>query len=739
LKFWLSRSPRIMAVYAGLLCMVLLFVAASVGGPVFDRLSLLIFDEYQRLKPREPAGAPILVVDIDEASLEQYGQWPWPRSQLAVLVDRLGQLGAAAIGFDMAFSEPDRTSLGGTLADLRNAGAEINFPNGVPELDNDRVFARVLERNPTVTGMALTSEIISQLPPPKAGFAYAGRDPQEILEHYDGGLVNLEIFDKAALGLGFFSFPPEIDGVVRKIPLIASADDDLFPTLAMETLRVALGLTNYVVKSTGASGETEAGAPAIVSVRVGDFEVPTDGIGRLWVYFSGRAGANRISAGALLADSIDTAALQDRIAGHIVLIGTSALGLRDLVITPLGSGVPGVNVHAELIDQVLSGTFLHRPDFMTGLEYFVAVLVSILLIVFVRPGQPFVNATMALALLACILAVSWYFFDSRQVLVDPLLPALATVLVFIAVTIAQYLTSEREKRFIRGAFSHYLAPSMVNRLSDDPSGLKLGGEMRELTLLFCDIRGFTSLSEDLDPEGLTKLLNDFLTPMTDELLNSGATIDKYMGDAIMAFWNAPLTVPDHRHAAVKAAMAMLRRLQVLNEEKGFQIRIGIGLNTGPCCVGNLGSSQRFSYSAIGDAVNVASRIEGVTKAYRLPVLLENSVLADNWPESDDGGIILLEVDRVRVVGRDEPLVLHTAFEKHHLEGRDETELCNAHAALLAAYRSGQFETAIERVRTLLETAPPLLGGLYQTYVTRLDALIEVPPDHWDGIHQFDEK
>ncbi|MEM6461522.1 MAG: adenylate/guanylate cyclase domain-containing protein [Pseudomonadota bacterium] len=735
--FWKGRSTRFLSACAGFIALLLLFLVASIGSATFDRLSLLIFDEYQRFKPRAPAGAPILIVDIDEAALKQHGQWPWPRSQLALMVDRLGELGAAAIGFDMTFSEPDRTSLQGTLADLRNAGAQISFPEGVPELDNDDVFQQALERNPTVMGMALTSEIVSDVPPPKAGFAYAGRDPKEILTDYEGGLFNLEGFDAAAAGLGFFSFPPEIDGIVRKIPLISSAAGELYPSLGLETLRVAQGASSFVVKSTGASGETEAGAPAIVSVKAGAFEVPTDGIGRLWVYYSGQAGANTVSAGDLVGNDVDVDALQDRIAGHIVLIGTSALGLRDLRVTPLGSGVPGVTVHAELIDQVLSGTFLNRPDYMIGLEYSVAVLAAILLIVFVRPGQPVLNATMALALLACILSLSWYFFAQRQVLVDPLLPAMSTVLVFVAVTIAQYLSSEREKRFIRGAFGRYLAPAMVSRLADDPQALKLGGEMRELTLLFCDIRGFTSLSEELDPEGLTRLLNDFLTPMTDELLKSGATIDKYMGDAIMAFWNAPLPVDNHRQAAIEAALGMIERLRALNASKDIQIRIGIGLNTGPCCVGNLGSSQRFNYSAIGDAVNVAARIEGVTKAYGLPMLVESSVVQNSTAEN--ANYVMLEVDSVRVVGREEPLVLYTVFSRSELNGSAADQLIEAHNAFLNIYRDGDFEAAVKQANSLREQAPAMLNALYLTYLKRLENLLENPPDHWDGIYQFDEK
>ncbi|MEX3010990.1 CHASE2 domain-containing protein [Hoeflea sp. TYP-13] len=726
-----------MAIYAGLFSLALLFVAASFGAPLFDRLSSMVFDEYQRLKPRPPAGAPLLIVDIDETAINEIGQWPWPRSQMALLVDRLGELGAAVIAFDIAFSEKDRTSLRETLTDLRRAGAEVRFPDGVPELDNDVIFTRIIERNPTVMGLALTNELTSEIPDPKAGFAYGGRDPKEILPPYHGGLVNLDSFDNAATGLGFFSFPPAVDGVVRKIPLIASANGKLYPSLGIEALRVAQQAANFVVMSTGASGEAEAGSPAIIGVRVGAFDAPTDGDGSLWLYYSGKTNNNTISARELLAEPLDRNRLEERVAGHIVLVGTSAVGLRDLVVTPLGSGVPGVTVHAEMIDQILSGTFLHRPDYMPGLEYFLAVVATILLIVTVRPGQPFVGAAMTLALLLCILTVSWSFFVTRQILLDPLLPALATILVFIAVTIAQYLSSEREKRFIRNAFGRYLAPSMVNRLSDDPQSLKLGGELRELTLLFCDIRGFTSLSEELDPEELTRLLNDFLTPMTDELLKSGATIDKYMGDAIMAFWNAPLSVPDHREAAMRAALAMMQRLHALNTEKGSDLKIGIGLNTGRCCVGNLGSSQRFNYSAIGDAVNVAARIEGVTKAYGLPVLLENSVLADGAADNNDE--VILEVDAVRVVGREEPLILHTVFDRKELNGSSCEELVGAQSAFLASYRSGDFKTAIAQAKSLQKTAPVLLEGLYSTYLSRLENLAAAPPENWDGVHQFDEK
>lgn len=726
-----------MAVYAGLVSLIVIFAAASVGNTFFDRLSSLVFDEYQRLKPRPSTDTPVLIVDIDEEALGSIGQWPWPRSRMAELVDRLGEMGAATVAFDIAFSEPDRTSLSQTLEELRQAGAQVTFPDGVPSLDNDLVFARALGSIPSVLGFALTNEISGPVPPPKAGFAFAGRDPKEILQSYSGGLNNLSEFYEPASGLGFFSFPPTSDGVVRKIPLVSRSHDKLYPSLGMEALRVAQGAANFVVKSTGASGENEAGAPAVISTRVGAIEVPTDGAGQLWIYYSGQLADRTISAAALLAETVDVAALEQQIAGRIVLIGTSALGLRDLVVTPLGHGVPGVVVHGEAIDQILTETYLHRPDYMPGLEYFLAALVTIFLTFSLRPGKPASGGLIALVLLSLVVGLSWYLFSEQQMLLDPLLPSLAAVLVYVAVTVAQYLSSEREKRFIRSAFGHYLAPSLVNRLSNEPTALKLGGELKELTLLFCDIRGFTSLSEGLDPEGLTKLLNDFLTPMTDELLQSGATIDKYMGDAIMAFWNAPLPVADHRAAARSAALAMMNRLDMLNAETGANIKIGIGLNTGECCVGNLGSLQRFNYSAIGDAVNVAARIESITKAYGLPILFAETVLEENGV--DDPDHFTLEVDCVRVVGREEPLVLYTIIDAAVMGNSDSSNLVATHDAFLKIYRRGDFEAAAVAAKSLLGDAPEALHGLYRTYLDRLQGFAANPPQNWDGVYTSESK
>ncbi|MBW8639318.1 adenylate/guanylate cyclase domain-containing protein [Hoeflea sp. WL0058] len=726
------RFSRLNAVYAGLFSVVLLGLLAMFGT---ERLSSLVFDEYQRLKPREYAQAPVLVVDIDEASLEALGQWPWPRSQLAEIVNVLASNGAAAISFDVAFPEDDRSSPSRSLETLRELGAEISFPDGAPELDNDVLFAEALQQAPAVIGFALDRQFVSKLPEPKAGWAYGGPDPKAILQKYYGSMDVLPLIEQAAQGLGFFSFIHAFDGVVRKVPIIAVSEEHTYPSLALETLRVAQQASNFIVMSTGASGEADTGLPAVVSVRVGGFTAETNADGSLWIYYSGRAGDNTLPVKSLLDGSLGSQQLQERIAGHIVLIGTSAISLRDLVVTPLSQVYPGVNVHAEIIDQIMSGTFLHRPDYMAGLEYALALIAIIFMVVAVRPGRFTISAILAMLMLAGAIGLSWYMFAERHLLLDPI-PLLFAILVsYFSITLLQYLGSEQEKRFIRNAFGRYLAPSLVERLTENPSALNLGGETRELTLLFCDIRGFTTISEELSPQELTQLLNNFLTPMTDELLKSQATIDKYMGDAILAFWNAPLTVENHRTAALGATVHMANRLDALNAEKGYGIRMGVGLHTGECLVGNLGSTQRFSYSVIGDAANVASRIEGITKYYGLTLLFEQSLLEGGTTIPE--GYRALEVDRVRVVGRDSPLVLHTLIEKSALN--NEAAFYETHDAFLAAYRGGRFEEAQEIISRLTGMAPDRIRPMYETFANRLSGFVASPPPGWDGVFDFTEK
>ncbi|MEM5471883.1 adenylate/guanylate cyclase domain-containing protein [Hoeflea sp. AS60] len=725
-----DRSKRLVLWALGPFVVALFIAATVLMSALFGHFSNLSFDFYQRLKPRLEAGAPVLVIDIDGPSLREIGQWPWPRTTIATLVDRLGEMGAAAIAFDMVFPEPDRTSPARVIESLRSQGIDIAVGPGRYDGDNDAQLAEVFARNPVVAGIVISNENDTELSPPKAGLAFGGEDPTAYLQDFTGGVDNLPELAGAAAGIGFFSFPPGLDGIVRSLPLVTRKADAFYPALSVEALRVAQGAGSLVVRSTGASGEADFGRPAMTAIKVGAFEVPVGANGDLRIYYARLEKLRTIAAADLLEDGA-VSRFRDAVAGHIVLIGTSAVGLRDLVATPVEASTPGVEVHAQIVDQIMGKTFLSRPDWARGAEIALAIGLAIILIVVEQRAGAVSSAAAAVALMTVAAAVSWSAFSNWQLLIDPVLPVVAVGVLFATTMPALLLLTSREKHQIRQAFGQYLSPSLVQRLADNPDELKLGGELRDLTVLFSDIRGFTSLSERMDADALTRLLNDFLTPTTDTLLRAEATIDKYIGDAVMAFWNAPLDIADHRRKACLAALAMLDVLAALNHEKNMELEVGIGLHSGECCVGNLGSAQRFSYSALGDNVNLASRIEGLTKQYKTAILVSE----DTRSGADD--LAFLEADRVRVVGRAKPVVLHVLagdaqFARTPLFG----QLHEAHARMLSAYRQVEIENARSWLAKARAVAPAQMEGFYSVYEHRLNEMQGMHPGAaWDGVYE----
>jgi len=719
---------------SGLLALSCVLLLAQSPVSPFPRLQVLVFDTYQRLSPRTHGGAPVLIVDIDEQSIARIGQWPWPRSTLASMIDHLGALGAAAIVFDIVFSAPDRTSPARVLqrADIGAALAESDVDWSA--LDHDRQFAEALARNPSVAGALLSPDVEpGTIPPGKTGFSFGGTHPTAYLPDVGGVLTNLPSFDAAATGIGMISYRPEFDGVIRRVPLLFHADGALIPALSVEVLRVAQEASGIVARSTGASGEMDTGRAAMVALKVGHFEVPTDADGSLWVYYTDGSGVRVLPAHHLSGAQVDPA-LADQVAGHIVLMGSSAQGLRDQRATPISASVAGVTIHAEIIDQILSGVWLNRPDWAPGLEIAATVLLGLLAIAAIPFLPVALNTVWALLLAGGAVLLCWFGFADYRLLLDPV-PAVSAILVsFGAASAARLLVTENRERFVRQAFGQYLAPALVDRIARNPDELTLGGESRELTLLFCDIRGFTGISERLDPTELTRLLNDFLTPMTDVLLRNGATIDKYMGDAVMAFWNAPVRQDDHAASACRAALEMLAALDTLNAGRTEPLRIGIGLNSGICCVGNLGSTQRFSYSAIGDAVNVAARIESITKQYAVSNLVSETTAA-HAPL-----VPKLEVDRVRVVGRAEPLTIFVLLTEADLRERNDDALAERHQDFLAAYYAGDLEAAGRALRRVDAMAPGSLSGLYAVYADRIAQMTATGvPEDWDGVFVASKK
>lgn len=729
----LRRKPRlplpVLTMLVGILILLSCLGILRTWPAATGILSNPLFDAYQRLHPRTATEPPVLVVDIDEASIAALGQWPWSRSVIARMVDRLQAMGAAAIGFDIVFSEPDRLSLARAVEALRGQGVAIAVPPAADDLDSDQVLARALAASNTVLGFALTDESAARPPAAKAGFAYGGTDPRRYLPHFAGAVSNLDLLHAAAEGAGFFSFATTDDNIIRTMPLAAVAGTTIYPALAIESLRAALGVKGFALRGNDASGEGGGAAPGMTSLRVGDLDVPTEPDGRMRLYYSGMPNMTVISAARLL-DPDAATTVQPLIEGRIALVGTSAIGLRDIVATPLASATPGVTVHAEIIDQIVAGVFLHEPDWSHG-ALLLATLLSGLMLIAVASRNGALASALMLAGLSCgFIAASWYAFSGMRTIIDPVGAVTILIVLFMVLTPLRLALENREKRLVKNAFGRYLAPALVERLAREPSALELGGETRRLTVMFSDIRGFTTLSEGMDPQTLTSLINSFLTPLTDVLLRREATIDKYIGDAIMAFWNAPLDIDHHEEKACRAALDMAKAVDVLNESRSEPIRIGIGLNSGEACVGNLGSAQRFSYSALGDSINLASRIEGLTKLYGV------TIAVSDFTRQAVPALAFLEIDNVRVKGRTVPVRLHALMgDEAVAESAAFRELARRHEAFLSLYRQGAFADASAALENLRRTAPQQLATLYSLYAERLTALQADPPgDRWDGVY-----
>ena len=701
---------------------------------LIESVSLSVFDTYQRIKPRTQDDSAVLVIDIDEASLKARGQWPWPRTEIAELVKRLTNLGAATIAFDIVFSEPDRTSpkrfaeLLKSL-ELLKAGANLD---ALP--DNDEILAEFLKQTPSVGGMILTHEANNRRPPLKRGTSHGGTDPAQYLPKYQGAVSNLDILDAAPPGLGYFSFEPDrVDRVVRRLSLVSALQDTIYPSLVAEALRVAQNEDSIFIKSNDGSGEWSAGGKGgIVLVKVGQIVIPTNEDGEIWIYYSGNRPGRVMPVNKVLsAGQSELQALQQVVAGKIVLIGTSAPGLLDIRATPLSASTAGVEIHAEAIEQVLAGIFLTRPDWATGAERWAMIIAAFALILLMPKIGPLWCAVLGGIIVLWCAGGSWYAFSQHQYLFDPVYPILGSTAVYLTVSGALFLTAERERRSVRRAFSQYLAPEMVEQLADDPAGLTLGGEDKELTIMFSDVRGFTKISEKLNSQELTKLMNGFLTPMSDTLMDHGATIDKYIGDAIMAFWNAPLDVEDHAGKACSSALAMLERLVIVRQETGHDIQVGIGLNTGVCSVGNFGSSQRFNYSVLGDAVNLASRIEGLTKTYGVPILVGQSTM------QAAPGFAFLEVDLIRVVGKQKPELVSALLGGPEIADDEAFQsLKSHHDKGLQAYRQQNWDLATTEFAAAraLPCTGPSRNVIYDLYSARIAAYKDAPPPpDWDGI------
>jgi adenylate cyclase len=728
-----------------LIPIVAMFALAVVFGlmrpRVLDDLGNFVFDTWQRTEPRTfERDGPVRILAIDEASLSELGQWPWPRTRLAEATRRLAGLGAAAISFDIIFNEPDRTSAENMVAALptRDLRETLSAHLGGAET-NDQAFAGALGEAPAVLSASLLPVALPQEPAPKAGFAYAGDNPEQFIIGFEGAAGPLPIFAVAAKGIGAINWLPDRDQVVRRVPLLVRLKRALFPSLALESLRVAQGASTIIVRSSNASGQTAFGRQTgINALKVGDREINTGPRADIRPYYTTTQADRFISFGRLLRNEVR----QDEIEGRVVLIGTTATGLSDVRATPLDASVAGVEVHAQIIEALLSGAILARPDWAPAAETVLGLLAFVLIALLLPVLPPLASvACVILAVAACGFA-SFMSFGRGRVLLDPVFPSLAIIGVYFAGTLALWRADRIARQQIRLAFGKFLSPQVIDRLASDPRRLVLGGETRELTIMFCDLRNFAGLSEGLDAQELTQFMNAFLTPMTDAILDHEGTVDKYVGDAIVAFWNAPLDVADHAAKAVTAALRMRAELAAFNaareqaarpkEQANAEALIGIGLNAGPCTVGNMGSLRRFDYSALGDTVNLAARLERVSKIYHVDILAAESVVR-RAPQ-----FAWLELDWVRVKGRSEvTTIFGLAGDAAFAQTSAFSGWRRVHAEMLSAYRTGDLARAESQARKLCDEVPSGWAALYMSMAERFADVAQAPRDQDSAVRLLD--
>ncbi len=705
---------------------------------------LRVFDFYQSLKPRPYEQTPVRIIDFDDTTLEKYGQWPWPRTLIAELITKLKESGAKVIAFDILFSEKDRSSPEMMLALWEKAS-----PSLLPTLDSanwpnhDQIFAEAISTAPVITAFTLTPKPNDIVPASKSGFGFSGEDPRAYMSDFPGAIKTLSELENVAQGNGIIFYIPEFDGVIRRIGSVFQLRGALYPSLATETLRLYEGAQNILIKtSTGSGIESYGEKTGFVSIKVGRHIIPTDKNGRLWLYDTGPIPERTLPVWQILEGLTSPNELKDSIA----LIGTSAAGLKDLRATPLDPGAAGVGVHAQLLEQILLKQYLNRPDWAEGAELTFLVIISVLLIFLIPKLGAAWSAILALFAIFSSFYFSWQTFANDHLLFDPLLPFGAILLVYVVSSIIHFLKTDAEKRQIRGAFGRYLSPSIVEKLARNPEQLKLGGELKEMTFLFADICGFTTISEQFDAHGLTQFINRFLTPMTNIILEQQGTIDKYMGDCIMAFWNAPLDDLNHHQNACLAALAMqnyldkwnltLEKEAKENNSKFIPIQIGIGINTGECCVGNMGSDQRFDYSVLGDSVNLASRLEGLSRVYGARIIIGEETNAKIT------GFETLELDLVQVKGKTEPSRIYALLGRKNLALNE--DLKKHHQIFLENYRLQNWSKADDALKVLSRIDLNLKNFNLTIYCRLFGGRIalfkeETPDRNWSGVWEVFDK
>lgn len=749
MKLLLRHWPRIVVTLIPLV-FALLHASGALRLGVLQRLDDIIYDARLRATMPKTLDERIVIVDIDEKSLAEVGRWPWGRNKLADLVgELLDNQKVALLGFDVVFAEADESS---GLKRLRQlAQQEMRDQPGFADklaqvqasLDYDAVFAKSIEKRPVVMGYYFTSDrdgrVNGVLPPPVMGKDSLGGRPIKFTS-WNGYGANLEIIAKAAPMAGFFNSITEGDGVVRSIPLLAEYKGQYYESLSLAMFRALVGLPKVEPGFPQEKFLTRnyQGLESIL-LKQGSktLAIPVDDRVATLVPFRGNGGVSGgsfryISAADVLAKRVPAGVLKDK----IVLLGTTAPGLLDLRVTPVGETYPGVETHANVISGFLDGKVFVKPDYAVGFEVVVLVLGGLVLAF----ALPLLSAPRAVAASAAVIAALvglnfWLYLSFGLVL--PLASALVMALTAFALNMSYgYFVESKSKRELANLFGTYVPPELVDEMVKDPDSYSMKATTKELTVMFCDMRGFTKMSESMEPTQLQALLNSVFSRLTDLIRSNRGTIDKYMGDCVMAFWGAPVDTPDHASLAVKTSLEMANAIRRLNEEhraKGLpEIGIGIGLNTGTMCVGDMGSDIRRSYTVIGDSVNLGSRLEGLSKTYGVDIVVSESTrrLANDFAWQ--------ELDKVRVKGKDNAVAIFWPLAPLNAIDEGKSAELKTWSQALKAYRMQDWDQCDVQLLNLQRLNAKKY--LYQLYSERVASMRLLPFDpEWDGATNFETK
>jgi adenylate cyclase len=746
LKKIFSISPLKIALLVIFIALIMFYIDV----PFLRFMELKALDLRMVSRGTVSPGGETVIAAIDEKSLSELGRWPWPRTTIAKLVDRLKGYGAKAVGFDIVFAEPDENSSLKTLADLSREVKNLRIQDrrllGLlrkkkMQADTDAILAKSIERGKNVTlgyffhlskkeAAHLTEEDIEAAAENINTSIYqlirASSPPDESsFIHAYSAVTNLKHLSEAAENSGYFNAFPDSDGTLRWSPLVISFQDNFYSSLPISLLLQYLEWPTLTLKLAGFGVE---------GVTIGDIEIPTDEYGRLLINY---LGPGKTFPHYSICDIVKGRLSSDTFKDKIVIVGATATAIYDLRVTPFSSVYPGVEIHATVIDNILHRNFLHQSTVTTILDICAIIFFGFAIGIVVPRVNAITGIFLSVLIVVSFVGVNTLVLSRSNVWLNLIYPVITMLTIYLGITVYRYITEEREKKKIRGAFQYYLTASVINEMLKDPAKLKLGGDKKDLTVLFSDIRGFTTVAENMKtPEELVHLLNEYLTAMTNVVFTYDGLLDKYMGDAIMAVFGAPLDQPDHPLRACKTALGMMDELKILQKKWADEgrpiLNIGIGINSGDMVVGNMGSEMRFDYTVMGDSVNLGSRLEGINKEYGT-----NIVISESTHNAVKDVLCCRELDSVRVKGKNLPVKIYELLgEKKDAEKWEKA--VGIFEEGLSQYRQCLWDEALVSFQRVLEIkaddAPARL------YSERCQELKKNPPkEPWDGVYIMTKK